>query len=119
MHQVAKAYICGAYAEIREGGETSPRAGAFRRSRKEHGNTGERNDNHGGREQGMAVDIRCKRQSTGSAVRKPEGTSLYLLRMLVEAGVRPCRMVVHAKQKIATTLELAVKISPISTPPLG
>jgi len=31
MHQVAKAYICGAYAEIREGGGTSPRAGAFRR----------------------------------------------------------------------------------------
>ena len=112
-------YICGAYAEIGEAGETSPRAGVFRHSRKEHGNAGERNDDHGGREQGIAVDIPCKRQSTGSAVRKTEDTSPSMLRMLVEAGVRPCRMVVHAKQKIATTLELAVKLSPISTPPLG
>jgi len=47
MHQVAKTYICGAYVEIREGGETSSRAGAFRRSKKEPGNAGERHDNHG------------------------------------------------------------------------
>jgi len=119
MHQVEKTYICGAYAEIREGGETSSRAGASRRSKKEPGNAGERNDNHGGREKGIAMYIPCKRQSTGSAVRKTEDTSLSMLRMLVEAGVRPCRMVVHAKQKIATTLELAVRLSPISTPPLG
>jgi len=50
MHQVAKAYISRACAEIREDGETSPRAGAFRRSRDEHGVVGERNDNRGGRE---------------------------------------------------------------------
>jgi len=29
MHQVAKGYIRGACAEIREGGETSPRADSF------------------------------------------------------------------------------------------
>jgi len=45
MHQVAKAYIRGACAELREDGETSRRAGAFRRSRDEHGVVGGSNDN--------------------------------------------------------------------------
>ena len=54
---MAKAYIHEAYAEIREDGETNPRAGAFWRSRDEHGDAGERNDNRGGREQGIVVDI--------------------------------------------------------------
>jgi len=49
MHQVAKAYIRGACAELREDGETSPRAGAFRHSRDEHGFVGG-NDNRGRRE---------------------------------------------------------------------
>jgi len=47
MHQVAKEYIRGARAEIRDDSETSPRAGAFRRSRDEHGVMGERNNNRG------------------------------------------------------------------------
>jgi len=46
-HQVAKEYIRGTCAGIREDGETSPRAGAFRRSRDEDGVVGERNDNRG------------------------------------------------------------------------
>jgi len=58
MHQVAKAYIRGACAEIQENSETSPRAGAFRRSRDEDEAVGERNDNRGGREQGIAVGAR-------------------------------------------------------------
>ena len=58
MHEVANAYIRGACAEIREGSETSPRAGAFRRSRDEHGVVGERNDNRGGCEQGVAAGAR-------------------------------------------------------------
>jgi len=57
MHQVANAYIHGPCAEIREDGETSPRAGAFRRSRDERGVVDERND-RGGREQGIAVGAR-------------------------------------------------------------
>jgi len=37
-------------SEIREDSEASPRAGAFRRSKDEHGVVGERSDNRGGRE---------------------------------------------------------------------
>jgi len=62
-----------------EDGETSPRAGAFRRSRDEHGVVGGRNDNRGG-EQSIAVGARDRvliawyeRQDT-------------TLRMLVEAA---------------------------------
>ena len=58
MHQVAKAHIRRACAEIREDGETSPRAGAFRRSRDEDGVVGERNDNRGDREQGFVMGVR-------------------------------------------------------------
>jgi len=47
MHQVAKEYTRGVRAEIREDSETSPRAGAFRRSRDEDGVMGERNNNRG------------------------------------------------------------------------
>jgi len=52
MHQVAKGYIRGACAEIREDGETSPRADSF------GGVVGERHDNRGGHEQGIAVGAR-------------------------------------------------------------
>ena len=54
MHQVAKAYIRGACAEIREDGETNPRTGALRGER---GVVDERND-RGVREQGIAVGAR-------------------------------------------------------------
>ena len=58
MHQVAKEY----YAEpvLRADGETSPRAGAFRHTRHEHGVVGERSDNRRGREQGIAVGSRSR-----------------------------------------------------------
>jgi len=55
MHQVAKAYIRGACAEIREDAETSPRAGAFRLSRDEEEVVGRSNENRRRREQGIAV----------------------------------------------------------------
>ena len=55
----------------------------------------------GGRKQGIAVEIPGKRRSTASVVQKTEGTSLSKLLILVEAGVRPCRLVVKGKQKIA------------------
>jgi len=58
MHQVAKACIRRACAEIREDGETSARAGAFRRSRDEGEIMDERNDNRGGCEQGIAMGAR-------------------------------------------------------------
>jgi len=58
MHQAAKEYILGVCAESGEDGETSPRAGAFRRPRDEDGVVGERNDNRGGGEQGIAVGAR-------------------------------------------------------------
>ena len=77
-----KGALCGACAEIQEDGETSPRAGAFRRQRDEDGVVGERKDNRGDDEQGIAVGG-CKRQSADSAVRKTEDTKL---RMVVEAA---------------------------------
>ena len=46
MHQVANAYIREACDELREDGETSPKAGAFRRSR-DDGDAGGRNNNRG------------------------------------------------------------------------
>jgi len=54
----SKAHIRRACAEIREDGEASMRAGTFQRSRDEHGAVGERNDNRGDREQGIAVGAR-------------------------------------------------------------
>ena len=51
------------------------------------------------------MELPCKGQSVGSAVRTAEGNSL---RMLVEAGIRPWRSVGDAKQKIEATLELPV-----------
>jgi len=53
-----KAYIRRACAEIREDSEASMRAGAFQRSRDEHGVVGERNDNRGDREQGIEMGAR-------------------------------------------------------------
>ena len=58
MHQVAKEYTRGVRAEIRDDSETSPRTGAFRRSRDEDGVVGERNDNRRHREYGFAVGAR-------------------------------------------------------------
>ena len=55
MHQAARRI----YAEpVPRFDETSPRAGAFRNSRDEGVIVGERNDNRGDREQGIAVGAR-------------------------------------------------------------
>ena len=75
MHQVANAYIRGPCVEIREDGETSPRAGAFRRSR-ERGVVDERNG-RGGREQGIAVGAR-DRVLTARYKRQTEDTKLRM-----------------------------------------
>ena len=48
------------------------------------GDAGESDDNRGGHYQGIVVEIPCKGQSIGSAVRTAEGNSL---RKLVEAGI--------------------------------
>jgi len=98
MHQVAKAYIHRACAGLREDGRVRV---VIRRT--SDGDGGERNNIRGGRKQGMAVGISGKRRSTASVVQKTEGTSLSKLLNLVEAGVRPCRMVIKGKPKIAAT----------------
>ena len=67
---------------------------------------GEENDNRGGCDQSIAVEIPCNRQSNGDPVRTREDTLLGRLRMAVEAGVRLCKVVINTKQKIADTLEL-------------
>jgi len=100
MHQVAKGYIRGVCAEIREDGETSPRAGTLRRSRDGHGVVGGRNDNHKGHEQGIAVGARDRVLTAGT---KTEDTKLQ---MLVE---RFCRVVADRKQMITATLEMRAK----------
>ena len=69
------------------------------------GDAGESNDNRGGHRQGIVVEVPCRGQSVGSAVRTAEGNSL---RKLVEAGIRPWRSVRDAKQKIEATLGLLV-----------
>ena len=58
MHHVAKSYYVEPVLRSQEDGKTSPRAGAFRRSRDEHGVVGERKDNRGGHEQSIAVGAR-------------------------------------------------------------
>jgi len=98
MHQVEKAYIHRACAALREDGRVRV---VIRRT--SDGDGGESNNIRGGRKQGIAVEIPGKRRSTASVVQKTEGTSLSKLLILVEAGVRPCRMVVKGKQKIAAT----------------
>ena len=68
-----------------------------------------RDNNPGGRHQGIVVEIPYKGQIVGSAVRTTEVIcSLGSSRMPVEAGVRPWRVVGDAKQKIKATLELSV-----------
>jgi len=98
MHQVEKAYIRRACAGLREDGRVRV---VIRRT--SNGDAGESNNIRGGRKQGMEVGISGKRWSTASVVQKTEGISLSKLLILVEAGVRPCRMVVKGKQKIAAT----------------
>jgi len=98
MHQVEKAYIRRACAGLREDGRVRV---VIRQT--SDGDAGERNNIRGGRKQGIAVEIPGKRWSTASVVQKTEGTSLSKLLILIEAGVRPCRMVVKGKQKIAAT----------------
>ena len=65
MQEVAKAYIRGACAEIREDGETSPRAGAFRLSRDEEEVVGRSNENRRRHEQGIAVGARDRVPAAG------------------------------------------------------
>ena len=48
------------------------------------GDEGERNDNRGGHEQSVVVEILCKRQSTGGTIRATEDSLLGKLRMLAE-----------------------------------
>jgi len=96
MHQVEKAYIRRACAGLREDGRVRV---VIRRT--SDGDGGESNNIRGGRKQGMEVGISGKRRSTASVVQKTEGASLSKLLILVEAGVRPCRLVVKGKQKIA------------------
>ena len=98
MHQVAKAYIRRACAGLREDGRVRV---VIRQT--SDGDAGERNNIRGGRKQGIAVEIPGKRRSTASVVQKPEGTSLSKLLILIEAGVRPCRMVVKGKQRTAAS----------------
>jgi len=98
MHQVAKAYIRRACAVLREDGRVRV---VIRRT--SDGDGGESNNIRGGSKQGMEVGISGKRRSTASVVQKTEGTSLSKLLILIKTGVRPCRMVVKGKQKIAAT----------------
>ena len=81
MRQVAKADIREACTELRGDSET------------DDGDAGDKDDNRGGRHQGIVVEIPCKGQSTGNAVRTPEGTS-------------SCRVMVNVRRKIAATIEL-------------
>jgi len=98
MHQVAKAYTRRACAGLREDGRVRV---VIRRT--SDGDAGESNNIRGGRKQGMGVGISGKRRGTAGVVQKTEGTSLSKLLILIEAGVRPCRMVVKGKPKIAAT----------------
>ena len=97
MPRVAKVDIWEACTELREDSDT------------DDGDAGERNDNRGGRHQGIVVEIPCKGQSTGSAVQTTEDTSFCILGVLVEAGVLPSRVLVNVGQKIAATTVLRVK----------
>ena len=63
MRQVAKADRREACTELRGDSETG------------NGDAGDKDDNRGGRHQGIVVEIPCKGQSTGNAVQTPEGTS--------------------------------------------
>ena len=60
MRQVAKVGIRKVCAELRGDSET------------DDGDAGDKDDNRGG---GIVVEIPCKGQSTGNAVRTPKGTS--------------------------------------------
>ena len=91
MRQVAKVDIREACAELR--GDSA----------KDDEDASERNDNRGGRHQGIAVEIPGKGQGTGSAIRTTEDASRCKLRVLIEAGVRPSRVPVNVSQKIAAT----------------
>jgi len=55
-----------------------------------------------GREQGIIVEISCKRQSADSTVRTTDDT----VRQVVNARLSGCATVVNAKQKIAVTIGL-------------
>ena len=66
MRQVARVARVGirkVRAELRGDSET------------DDGDAGDKDDNRGGHHQGIVVEIPCKGQSTGNAVRTPEGTS--------------------------------------------
>ena len=67
----------------------------------------ERDDNRGGRHQGIVVEILCKGQIGCSAVQTTEGNSFRGAREC--SGVRPGRVAWNAKQTIEVTLELAVR----------
>ena len=68
-----------------------------------------RDDNCRGCHLGIVVEIPCKGQSVGSAIRATEGNSLGSSRMLVDASVRPWRVgVVEDAKQMEATLELAV-----------
>ena len=68
---------------------------------------GERDDNRRGRHQGIVVEIPCKGQSVGSAVRTTEGNSLGSSRMLIRSR-RATSESGGGKQTIEATLELAM-----------
>ena len=55
-----------------------------------------------GREQGIVVEIPCKRRSADSTVRTPDDT----VRQVGNAGRSECATVVNAKQKTAVTIGL-------------
>ena len=74
--------------------------------RTDDGDAGERNANREGRHQGIAVEMDCKGQGAGSAVRTTESTSFCKLGVLIEAGVLPSRGLLNVRQKIAATTEL-------------
>ena len=67
MRQMAKMDIREACTELRGDSETND------------GDGGERNDNRGGRHQVIVVEIPCKGQGTGSAIRTTEDTSFRIL----------------------------------------
>ena len=74
IRQVAKVDIREACTELRGDSET------------DDGDAGGRNDNRGGRHQGIVVEIPGKGQDTGSAIRTTEDTSRCKLGVLIEAG---------------------------------
>ena len=80
--QIAKADVREPCAEPREESETTPRAGALNVRQTNDGVAGERDDSRGGRDHGIVVEIRCKGQRVGSAIRMIEGASLGSARML-------------------------------------